>query len=145
MAESIIIHFSSAAWDELVPWIEQRAISTSGRRYHYPDPNYVLLLYEYRDHRGEFEPEDLDRLCARLGGFPSSALCLEMRGSRSKEACEAAAELSVALLRLFDGLADDTLGNGYWSLDEIESGSVRPNGRYLDPYRVGWMSLGDSG
>lgn len=137
MAESIFIHFATATWDDLAPWLDQRAVRSGDRLWHYPASDYTLLLYEYPDLQAEHEPEDLERLRARLGRLPSLSLCLELRRSRGDQACDAAAALAADLLRAFPGLADDDTGGGeYWSLADLEADVQGAGGRFLDCYRV---------
>jgi hypothetical protein len=140
VAECVIVHFVSPGWDELEPWLDARAARVDYRRWNYPEPFEPLLFaYEYADHRREFEPEDLERLCGLLGGYPSAALCLQLRRRHGERSCDAAAALTAESLRAFGGVADDTFANGgvgYWSLAELAAGTARPHGRFLDCYRA---------
>jgi hypothetical protein len=126
----MIVHFASAGWDALEPWLDAR-----------PELSEQLLYaFEYADHRVEFEPDDLERLCRLLGGYPAAAVCLQLRRSLGDRSCDAAAGLTVDLLRAFAGVADDTFADGdegYWSLPDLEAGVVRRHGRFLDCYRTG--------
>jgi hypothetical protein len=141
VAESMIIHFSSAGWDELEQWMDAHAARVDHRRWNYPvafEP--LMFAYEYADHRGEFEPEDMDRLCGLLGGYPTAALCFQLRRGLGDHSCDSAAALTAEVLRSFAGVADDTFadgGEGYWSLAELEDGIAKAHGRFLDCYRTG--------
>jgi hypothetical protein len=139
MSESIILHFAKSRWDEIVPWLDEHAVLVDDRRWNYPEPfDPLLYAYAYDDHRSEFGPDDLGRLIRLLGSYPASALCLQLRSIHGDASCDAAAGLAIELLREFDGIADDTFahdGAGYWLLADLEAGSIRQHGRFLDCYR----------
>jgi hypothetical protein len=141
VADSLIVHFSSVGWGKLELWIDAQANRIGARRWNYPDPSEPLLfIYEYADHLNEYESDELDRLCDLLGGFPSAAVCLQLRRRDGVSACDAAARLTAELLRAFAGVADDTFaneGSGYWLLADLDVGAVRSHGRFLDCYRTG--------
>lgn len=134
MAESVSVHFEMAGWDDLVPWLDARAVRTQERQWSYPALDYLLLLYEYSDHRIEYARDELEQMCGLLGGFPSAALCLELRRSRGNLACDAAASLALELLEQFRGIADDE--ERFWTLADLLSGLRRPHGRFLDRLRT---------
>ena len=138
MAESMFVHFATATWDDLAPWLDRQAVPTGERHWRYPRGNYTLSLYEYPDLLAEYEPEELERLQSRLGRLPSLSLCIELRRSQGDRACDAAAALAVDLLRAFPGVADDGTGDGdYHSLTDLEAEPMGATGRFLDCYRVG--------
>jgi hypothetical protein len=140
MAESIILHFAMAGWDQIGPWLDARAMPVDHRSWNYPEPyDPVLLVYEVGVHSSEFDPEDLDLLVHLLGRHPTAAVCLQLRRAHGDRSCDAAEELAIALLGEFDGIADDTFardGAAYWSLDDLRAATVRQHGRFLDCYRM---------
>lgn len=139
MAESIIIHFAMAGWDEIGTWLDTRAVYVDHRQWNYPEPfDPLLLVYEVGAHRSEFDPDDLDRLIQLLGGHPTAALCLQLRRVHGDASCDAAAGLTMKLLTEFHSVADDCFANdgaAFWALADLEAASVRSHGRFLDCYR----------
>jgi hypothetical protein len=128
VAESLIVHFVSANWNDVARHLDQKAVR-SDRDYGglacwaLPNPNdYLVLIYEYQDHLAEFEPDELRRLYELLGGHPSSAVCLELRRSRGRVAYDLASALAADLLRHFSGLVQDISGDVYWWLQDLEGG-----------------------
>lgn len=123
MAESMTAHFTTATYGEVSRWLDYRAAGSDGH-WAFPASDYLVLVYEYADHRSEFEPEELERLCKLLGGFPASGLCLELRRSKGRSAHDAAAALATDLLREFPGAVQDINGEVYWSLADLEAGAA---------------------
>jgi hypothetical protein len=123
----MIVHFASANWSDIASRLD-KLVARSGIDYG-GEPcwvcrpeDYLVLLYEYADHTNEFEPEDLQRLCALLGGHPSSAVCLELRRSKGRAAHDTASALAADLLRDFAGVVEDICGEVYWSLADLDAG-----------------------
>jgi hypothetical protein len=139
VAESIIIHFATTDWNQLGSWLDARAVHIDHRRWNYPEPfDPLLYAYEYAEHQTEIDSGDLDRLIRLLGGYPTAALCLQLRSVHGDRSCDVAAQLAEDLLREFGGIADDTFahdGAAYWSLSDLEAGAIRQHGRFLDCYR----------
>lgn len=139
MSESLILHFARSCWDEVGPWLDEHAVLVDHRRWNYPKPpDPLLYAYAYDDHRTEFGPDGLGRLISLLGGYPASALCLQLRSMYGDASCDAAAALAIELLRVFNGIADDTFAHDaarYWLLADLEAGAIRQHGRFLDCYR----------
>jgi len=137
MAENFFIHFATATWDELVPWLDQRTFRNGSRlSWSYPGDCYAVLLYEYPDLELEYETVELERLEMKLGRMPSLSLCLELRRSLGSQACDVAGELTRDLLKTFAGVADDGWGDDpFWMLAELDGESFSSRGCFLDCYR----------
>ena len=139
MAESIIVHFSTASWSEVSSWLDSHAVRLDNSAWGYPEAiDPMLFLYNYDDYMNEYEFQDLIYLWDLLGIYPSSALCLQMRRSKGNNSCDSAVVLARNLLEVFDGVADDTYGNNgenYWTLDELRAGVVKAHGSFLECYQ----------
>ena len=146
MAESIAIHFRTAAWEEIAALLD----SVASRDYAGPgDPKTTRWLYPPTDSSGfhntvsiynceswidELENEELDAFLATLGDLPSVTVCIELRRSRQRHAADDTEKLTILLLEQFSGVAHDSYYN-YWSLEEIRQGVEKTFGRFLDVYR----------
>jgi hypothetical protein len=109
MAESTVVHFATATWADLVPWLDGLAARVEERRWNYPEPfEPLLFIYGYDAILRENEPEDLGRLNRLLPGGPSSTLCYQLRRRHGDRSVEAAIDLTWRALRQFPGVADDT-------------------------------------
>ena len=139
MAESIVLHFKNADWKILRPVLaaeaEEAGDCAADERWLYPDnDNASTILYEYDSVINEYEDSDVDILIDRLGEWPSATLCIELRRSVQKRACDDAERLSLLLLNLFEGIVDDTYSE-MWTRQEIEEGVHKKDGKFLDCYR----------
>ena len=140
MAESIVLHFSSANWKELNEALSELATSSQTRGaklWRYPsDAENDVTAYEYDDILGEYEDGDRQRLIERLGSPPSASLCIELRGSKGKAAVESAAALAIELLKRFNGVVDDLWSEPHlWNLSEIEQRVEKDGKSFLGHYR----------
>jgi hypothetical protein len=138
MAESIIIHFRTADPATMVAAvIELGAVASgkSGKFWRYPNENaYTLSIYPYEDFSTEYSPDDQLRVHSMLGGLPSTSVALELRRSSGIQAVQDAAAVATELLRLLDGIVDDTYSE-LWTLQDIESRRVKQDGAFMDCYR----------
>ena len=138
MADSIVIYFSSASWNEIAAVLEEIAWPAgvaTGHVWAYPpvEDNHVQL-YQYNDIFQEYEEDDVNRVKAAFAGLPATTLCIELRRSKADVAVDTAAELTILFLKRFPGLADDLIGD-LWSLEEIVQGSEKGGMKFLDCYR----------
>lgn len=140
MAESVVIYFSRATWDEITTVLGSIALAGAGLLWYFPSHvDYRVTAYAYDDIFEEYADDALARIRGRLGGIPSATLCLELRRSKGEVACDAAADLTTQLLRCFAGVADPLgeAGEGHqlWTLEEIASGAHQDGQAFLDEYR----------
>ncbi len=89
-----------------------------------PDGHYFVLIYPLRDHLAEYGPVEMEQLRGLLGSCPSCAFVFELSRSKGRPAHDAGVALAVQMLREFDGLLEDTSGNLFWSLADLESGKA---------------------
>ena len=123
MAESIALIFKDVSWDILSKELSDIAENAGKKYWKYPsaDDDYTLILYEYDSWLCECEPKEVYEITQRLGAEPSVTLCIELRRTKQKHACNHAEAVVVALLKKHNGLVDDTIEN-LWSLSQIEKG-----------------------
>lgn len=144
MAESISIHFKTATWDELRPFVNSIAFWYAETSvWFYPkisedeeafnEDNIEVRLYDHDSIINEYEDEEIDKLVEALGDFPSSTLTIELRRSKGKQACDAAADVTAQVLQHFEGVVDD--GFEIWTPTEIEQGIEKEYGGFLQCYR----------
>jgi hypothetical protein len=69
----MFVHFITATWDDLIPWLDRRATRFRDGLWHFPELDYTHLLYEYSNLQKEYESDDLERL-RRLPGAPDCAI-----------------------------------------------------------------------
>jgi hypothetical protein len=140
MAESMVIYFSRATWDEITAALNAVAEAGDGLLWYFPsNSDYSVTAYAYDEIFDEYAEDERDSIFGRLGGVPSATLCLELRRSKGDIACDAASSLTTQLLKRFAGLADTLFGPGgaqLWTLEEITSGAYKDGLRFLDEYRV---------
>jgi len=136
MAESIAVHFREANWDELRPALDRIAEHLGDHnQWNYPRQELPhVFLYPYDDWVNELEDDEVDKLIACLGDFPSATLCIELRRSMGSKACDSAAYLAELLLETYAGVVDDACG-GWWALEDIRHQNTQPGERFLDCYR----------
>ena len=109
MAESIILHFSTASANEVLTQCAAFTEKATGHEmYFYPsNADYLLLLTPYRDYAQEYGPEEKAQLQEALGGEPRGSVDFELRRSRSDTACDAATEIIARLSNEFTFVIDD--------------------------------------
>lgn len=139
MAESIALFFRTAGWDEIAAELSGFAGPGPLDQWFHPAPpaESSVAIYRYDDDPyllDEYEPDEVDRLLAALGGFPSAILAIELRRSQGRRALDDAAAIALRLLRRFDGVAED-VHDELWTLREMEEGAGE-RGRFLDAYRA---------
>jgi hypothetical protein len=138
VAESIIIHFRTAHRTSFAAILDRLAsrTRTGGEAWRYPaEEGCTLTIYPCDDHLlTEYDPEEIARVRGVLGGLPSDSLDVELRRSSGDRAVDDTVALAVELLRLFDGVVDDNYSE-LWTRDEIEAGTAKGDGRFLDCYR----------
>jgi hypothetical protein len=140
MAESIVVHFSSASWKDLDLALFEIAKPGEGRQgkswLYPPGPDNDVVVYEYDDILNEYESVHLGRLVERLGGQPSASLCIELRRSKGQAAVDSAADLAALLLRKFPGVVDDLDAiPELWTLTEIDQHVQKEGKGFLNCYR----------
>jgi hypothetical protein len=113
MPESMDIHFADATWESLSAWLNQELPgSYPGQNWSQPaDDGYLFLVYEFRDPQREFEPDEFDLLCRRLGGRPTKSLLIELSRRNGETAVAAARSVISKLQANFRSVAFDDHGN----------------------------------
>ncbi len=119
----MIVHFVTARHRDVARWLDRRAAGINGNWSFPAGSEYLVLAYEYADHRTEFESTELKRLCGLLGRFPASGLCLELRRSKGRAAHDTAVKLAADLVREFAGVVQDISGEVFRSLADLEAGA----------------------
>lgn len=137
MAESIIIHFKSADYIQVADAVGELAalVGSSGAVWQYPNEGaFSITMYFYEELHEEYEASDVEQLVGRLGNLPSASLAIELRRSRGDAAVQDASRVAMQLLRVLEGVVDDTF-SVIWTLEEIEQQAVKIDGQFLQCYR----------
>ncbi len=144
MSEDIALHFRDAPWSDVEATLNSLAPQRPPKQtlpyrpldgWLYPEGMNFVTLWRFTDYEKTYEPEDIETLHRLLGKPPSCSLVVNFRRQTRYDVCTIVEHLSVRLLTLFPGIADD-LANDLWTLEEIKAEVVKSEGKFLDRYRI---------
>ncbi|MCD6048929.1 MAG: hypothetical protein K0Q55_332 [Verrucomicrobia bacterium] len=132
---SVVVYLKNTEKPAVEAVVSSFAKHFPGEKWIYPvtgDPTLWIRFYD--EYQSELEPEEMPDLVKALGQVPDVALIADVSGRIKGE--KEARMFVEQLLTVFPGVAQDDYGDHYWSLEEINAGSMPQGLHFFDTQ--GW-------